>query len=197
MGWRPQEALADKRAGVGIAVLSASLQLLHLNQRATLLFDQINRAENSVQRKNLAQGILPASVTTLCAEILTLLQERTLAKDWEQFEITRIVEGSMSPMLLRGFGLPDPRGPAHARITIVVEEVRRRLHTGLDQSRERFHLTEREQAVVEHLTKGWTNNEIAAAMGITALTVRDHLKHIMQKTGSTTRTAIILKILCA
>jgi DNA-binding NarL/FixJ family response regulator len=71
------------------------------------------------------------------------------------------------------------------------------LHTGLDQSRERFQLTEREQAVIEHLTKGWTNKEIAAAMGITALTVRDHLKHIMQKTGSTTRTAIIMKILCA
>lgn len=197
MDWGPQEALADRRAGLGITVLSASLKVLHLNQRATELFDQINRAESSLQRNNPAQGTLPASVTTLCADILTLLQERTLAKDWEQFEVTRIVVGSMSPMLLRGFGLPDPRGPAHSRITIIVEEVGRRRHTGLDQSRERFQLTEREQAVIEHLTKGWTNKEIAAAMGITAITVRDHLKHIMQKTGSTTRTAIIMKILCA
>jgi DNA-binding CsgD family transcriptional regulator len=197
MDWGPQETLADKRAGLGITVLSASLKVLYLNRRATELFDQINRAESSLQRGNPTQGILPASVTTLCADILILSQERTLAKDWEQFEVTRIVVGSMSPMLLRGFGLPDPRGPAHSRITIIVEEVGRRRHTGLDQSRERFQLTEREQAVIEHLTKGWTNKEIAAAMGITALTVRDHLKHIMQKTGSTTRTAIIMKILCA
>jgi DNA-binding NarL/FixJ family response regulator len=196
MGWRPQEAFADKRGGLGIAVLSESLKLLHLNQRATELFDRINRAESSLQRENSVQGILPASVTTLCADIITLLQERALANDWEQFELTRSVKTSMSEMLLRGSGLPDPRGPELARIIIIVEEVGHRLHTGLDHSRERFHLTEREQTVIEHLTKGWTNKEIAAAMGITALTVKEHLKHIMQKTGSTTRTDIILKILC-
>ena len=65
----------------------------------------------------------------------------------------------------------------------------------LDQARERFQLTEREQAVVEHLTKGWTNKEIAAALRITEQTVKEHIKHIMEKTGSTTRTAILMKIL--
>src|SRR5439155_278668 len=60
---------------------------------------------------------------------------------------------------------------------------------------ERFRLTEREQAVVEHLIKGWTNKEIAANIGVAEQTVKEHIKHIMGKTGSTTRTALLVKIL--
>src|SRR5437867_3456862 len=132
------EPVADQRAGLGIVVLSSSRQLLHLNQRAAKLFDDINRAESGVQGKDTVQGILPAAVTTLCGEILNLLQVRTQAKDWEQFEQKRLVNSSTLPMILRGFGLPDPRGAKHARIVITVEEVGRQQYPSLDRSRERF-----------------------------------------------------------
>ncbi|TLY24067.1 MAG: helix-turn-helix transcriptional regulator [Nitrospirae bacterium] len=190
-----REPVADQRACLGIAVLSSALKLLHLNRRAADLFDHINRAESGVQGKDLAQGILPAAVTTLCAEILNLLRVRTHGKDWEQVEEKRLVSNSTPPMILRGFGLPDQRGPEHARIVITVEEIGRKQYPSLDQAGERFRLTEREQAVVEHLIKGWTNKEIAANIGVAEQTVKEHIKHIMGKTGSTTRTGLLVKIL--
>ena len=48
--------------------------------------------------------------------------------------------------------------------------------------------------MIEHLAKGWTNKEIANALGITEQTVKEHIKHIMEKTGSSTRTGILARI---
>ena len=75
-----------------------------------------------------------------------------------------------------------------------MEEVGCRQQAGTEQAKERFQLTDREQAVIEHLAKGWTNKEIANALGITEQTVKEHIKHIMQKTKSTTRTGILAQV---
>ncbi|MCE7976493.1 MAG: DNA-binding response regulator, partial [Nitrospira sp. NTP1] len=42
--------------------------------------------------------------------------------------------------------------------------------------------------------KGWTNKEIANALNITEQTVKEHIKHIMRKTNSTTRTGVLVQI---
>jgi DNA-binding CsgD family transcriptional regulator len=191
------DTIADQRAGPGIVVLSSSLQLLHMNRQAAELSTQINQAETideNKDNKKVAHGVLPVALTELCGEILKVLQIRTEAKDWEQFEVKRLAGDPARPVLLRGFGLPDPGGIQQSRIVITMEEVGRRAQTGTEQAKERFQLTDREQTVVEHLAKGWTNKEIANALGITEQTVKEHIKHIMQKTKSTTRTGILAQV---
>lgn len=42
-------------------------------------------------------------------------------------------------------------------------------------------LSPREQEVLEHLTKGQTNKEIASSLGISENTVKNHLKNILEK----------------
>ena len=188
------DTIADQRTGPGIVVLSSSMQLLHMNRQAAELSTQINKAENGKEYKKIAHGVLPAALTELCAEILKVLQVRTEAKDWEQFEVKRLAGNPARPILLRGFGLPERGGIQQSRIVITMEEVGRRQHAGTEQAKERFQLTDREQSVIEHLAKGWTNKEIANALGITEQTVKEHIKHIMQKTKSTTRTGILAQV---
>ena len=188
------DTIADQRTGPGIVVLSSTMQLLHMNRQAADLSMQINKAENGKEYKKIAHGVLPAALTELCAEILKVLQVRTEAKDWEQFEVKRLAGNPARPILLRGFGLPERGGIQQSRIVITMEEVGRRQQTGTEQAQERFQLTDREQAVIEHLAKGWTNKEIANALGITEQTVKEHIKHIMQKTKSTTRTGILAQV---
>jgi DNA-binding NarL/FixJ family response regulator len=48
--------------------------------------------------------------------------------------------------------------------------------------------------VIGYLARGQTNKEIANALGITEQTVKEHIKHIMKKTRSTTRTGILVRI---
>ncbi|MBX3237342.1 MAG: response regulator transcription factor [Nitrospiraceae bacterium] len=188
------DGLVDQRAGAGIVVLSSSMQLLHMNRQAAELSKQINMAENGGVPAKAAQGVLPSALTELCAEIIKALQVRTEAKDWEQFEVKRVAGNPNQPVLLRGFGLPDRGGIQHARLVVTLEELGRRQHLNTDQAKERFQLTNREQSVVENLAKGWTNKEIANALQITEQTVKEHIKHIMRKTNSTTRTGILVQV---
>ncbi len=189
------ETIADQRAGPGIVVLSTSMQLLHMNRQAAMLARHINQNEKGNHEGRSASGVLPASLTELCGEIVKALHVRTEAKDWEQFEVKALAGDPNRPILLRGFGLPDRAGIQQSRIVVTMEEVGRKQTATTEQAKERFQLTEREHAVVEHLAKGWTNKEIANALGITEQTVKEHIKHIMRKTNSTTRTGILAQVL--
>lgn len=186
--------LADQRTGAGIVVLSSSMQLLHMNRQAAELSKLINMSEKGGAPAKAAQGVLPSALTELCAEVLKALQVRTEAKDWEQFEVKKIAGNPNQPVLLRGFGLPDRGGVQYARVVVTLEELGRRQQLNTDQAKERFQLTNREQSVVENLAKGWTNKEIANALNITEQTVKEHIKHIMRKTNSTTRTGVLVQI---
>ena len=190
----PSDILVDQRAGPGIVVLSASMQLLHMNRQASELAKQINSAEHSGGGSRTVHGVLPAALTELCGEIVKALHIRTEAKDWEQFEIKRVAGNPEQPVLLRGFGLPDRGGVQFARLVVTLEELGRRQQLNTDQAKEKFQLTNREQAVVEHLAKGWTNKEIANALQITEQTFKENIKHIMRKTNATTRTGILVQI---
>ena len=85
-------------------------------------------------------------------------------------------------------------GIQYSRLVVTLEELARRQQLNTDQAKEKFQLTNREQSVIEHLAKGWTNKEIANALQITEQTVKEHIKHIMRKTNSTTRTGILVHI---
>ncbi len=184
------ETILDQRVGPGILLLSPALQLMHMNRRALELSGKIMRAQNG----KVATGVLPTAVTELCAEVITAFQVRTDAKDWEQVQIKRLVSTPNPPVLLRAFGFPDRGGAQWARILILMEELAHRKERSPEKAWERFHLTAREHGVVRFLTKGHTNKEIGNALMITEHTVKEHIKHIMEKTRSTTRTGILARI---
>ena len=184
------ETLVGQRVGPGILLLSVSLQLMHVNPRAWELSRKIMQAQNG----KTATGVLPRVITELCAEVIAELQVRTNGKDWEQVQLRRLVSGSEPPVLLRAFGLPDRGGLQQARILILLEEVSPRKARAPEQARELFRLTTREHGVVSNLAKGHTNKEIGNALKISEQTVKEHIKHIMEKTNSTTRTGILVRV---
>jgi DNA-binding CsgD family transcriptional regulator len=187
----PIAYISDQRSGPGILVLTATFQLLYMDRRAQELCGQINQEQNG----KVDNGVLPKAVVELGAEILQILQVRTGAKDWEQFQVRRTTGDPKRPVILRGFGLPDRGGIQKSRIFIMMEGSGRWQETGLKQAMELFNLTDREQAVVQNLSRGWTNKEIATELRITEQTVKEHIKHIMQKTRTSTRTGILAQVL--
>ena len=46
-----------------------------------------------------------------------------------------------------------------------------------------------------HLAQGFTNKEIGVTLGISEQTVKEHLKHIMEKPHCTTRTGVLMQLL--
>lgn len=103
-------------AGPGIVVLSPSLQILHMNQRAIALLTQWERADRSIG----AEQALAAPLHQLCQDILETMQERLGSNNWEQFQQFRTIGDSPPLILLKGFGLPDRRGLPHSRIVMLL-----------------------------------------------------------------------------
>lgn len=52
-------------------------------------------------------------------------------------------------------------------------------------------LTDREAEVLAYLADGWSNDEIADRLGLTARTVRFHLDHVYRKLGVGRRTEAV------
>jgi DNA-binding NarL/FixJ family response regulator len=68
----------------------------------------------------------------------------------------------------------------------------RRLHRASgprsDNGESEVVLTRREADVLDHMTKGLTNKEIAEQLGISAETVKEHVQHLLRKVGVRDRT---------
>jgi DNA-binding CsgD family transcriptional regulator len=185
-----------QQGNFGFLVLAPPLQLLQLNQRALNILRKITELtlDDRKDKSSAARGLIPAVILEICFETFRHLQDRSAAKDWEQFEVRHIISVPEHPILVRGFGIPDSRGSQDRRIVIILEELGRQKDGSDQQTAERFQLTEREQDVVECLAKGWTNKEIACELGIALPTIKQHIRHIMEKTKSTTRTGILMQI---
>jgi DNA-binding CsgD family transcriptional regulator len=182
--------LVDQREGSGFVMLSASLHTLHWDRRAWELCQNIADKPNGHTPTS-----LPPCVIELGREIVKLLEVRNDVKDWEQFQVRRLVKNGTESLLLTGIGLPDHRRLEDSRLLIILEKIGRRQEFTLQDAKTRFGLTERETAVIEHLLKGWTNKEIANAIAISEQTVKEHIKHIMDKTKTSTRTGILVAVL--
>jgi DNA-binding CsgD family transcriptional regulator len=188
------EHLTKRRSGPGIIMLSLPLRLQHMNRRAWELLREINETEHV----GTANGLLPPVLTEICAEIEKAMHVRSVAKDWEQFEVRRLAGNPNEPVLFRVFGLPSEDGKKGIRIFAIMEKVVRRKKASTrpnGHARARFRLTSREEEICDHLARGLTNKEIGSSLGISEPTVKAHIRNIMEKTNSCTRTGIVSQVL--
>ncbi|MFW5883103.1 MAG: response regulator [Verrucomicrobiota bacterium] len=65
----------------------------------------------------------------------------------------------------------------------------------LDQGRARPKLTERERAILEAITKGQSNKEIASTLNIAEITARQHVSSMLRKLGAQDRTQAAVQAL--
>ena len=174
-------------------MLSSSMQVLHWDRRAWELCRKITLL---MSEDRAVAETLPLCVTDFASEIAKLMEIRCKPKDWEQFQLRRVIKNGQDTIFLSGIGLPELGGLDDSRVLIILEEIAPRRHDfNLERVRERFRFTDRETEVIVHLLKGWTNKEIANAIAISELTVKEHIKHIMDKTKTSTRTGILAQIL--
>lgn len=185
------EAMAEDRASIGVLVFSATLQLLYMNRQAQELTRHLHEARTGYPVKD----AIPLEVMGLCEDLVSLLQTHPAVKDWEQVQRTRVTMTPRCPMLLRGFGIPHAKSSREGRLVVLMEELHAQMELSEARVQERYRLTDREQTIVAYLLQGLTNKAIANRMELSEHTVKDHLRHIMKKTNTTTRTGLLARIL--
>jgi DNA-binding CsgD family transcriptional regulator len=173
----------------GILALTASLEPLYYNSEAQELSRQLSGHDTA-----LGPAALPKDVLALCQDILARLKVSLDCKDVEQVQVRRVA-GVSKLVLLQGFSIPTSHTVGSSLIIILMEALTTETPLDIQKAQAGFNLTDREMHVAEHLARGLTNKEIAFTLHITEQTVKQHVKHMMLKTQSTTRTGLLAQLL--
>ncbi len=184
------EAIAERRSIPGVLLLSGVGDVLFMNAEAEVLSRQIIGARFGSG----AQEVLPSEILDLAVALQRLANNRGRPSSERQHELRRVTGDLESPVLLRGFLLAPHSEKDDASMLILMEKIGRERRLVPQQAKEQFHLTDREVEIVKYISEGWTNKEIAQHLEISEHTVKEHVRHLLKKTKSTTRTAILAQI---
>ncbi len=185
------KAIANRRTRLGIIVLTCSLELLYLNKQARELGMQYTQAQNM----GAAGGVVPLDIMGVCQDLIALTRHTGNAKDCEEVSIKRVIGNEHCALLVEGIAVPHPTDAHEGRVILILQPIRSRQEGNAQRAKERFNLTEREEAVVTCLSMGLSNKEIGLKLGVTEPTVKEHLRHVMQKMKTTSRTGVLAKVL--
>lgn len=184
------EAIAERRSIPGVMLFTGTGEVLFMNAEAEVLSRQIIGAQYGAG----AQEVLPTEILDLCVSLRNLLENGVDEKSEGQHELRRMTGDLQAPVLLRGFPLVPHSQNDDACMLVLMEKIGRERSIVPDQAKDQFRLTDREVEIVKYISEGWTNKEIARHLDISEHTVKEHVRHLLKKTKSTTRTGILAQI---
>jgi DNA-binding NarL/FixJ family response regulator len=155
----------------------------------------------------------PIFVNHLATEILSYPQKPCVQKDLSVFLASKIRSTLLSGQVFRAPKVVSrfrsgrrvyqcrayrvnevANGEFQATVAVILERTSNGTNS-LSQVSERFHLTPREQEVVQYLVEGLTTKEIALRLEISPNTVKAFLHSVMLKMGVSTRSGVVGKAL--
>ena len=183
-----QSRRSQQQASTGIILFNSTGHLLFMNNEAQAFIRQL---QPSSSREN-GTCLIPEEIHTVVRSLVHHLMRCDHPKDLESFQVERLCFASGQQLLLRGFCIPDEPLARNSRCLVVMEKLnQQKLECPDANIQQLYHLTEREQMVIIYLKLGFTNKEIAGRMNLSEYTVKEHLKRIMHKTKTTTRTGLV------
>ncbi len=181
-----------QQGATGIILFNSTGQLLFMNTEAQTYTQQLQPLST---REN-GTCLIPEKIHTVVRDLIGRLMHCDHPKDCESIQVERLCFANDQRLLLRGFCIPDEPLARNSRFLVIMEKLNQQKLECPDASmQQRYHLTEREQMVIIYLMLGFTNKEIANRINLSEYTVKEHLKRIMQKTQTTTRTGLLARMI--
>lgn len=178
--------------GPGIVVLNQEQDCIFSNPAAERLLNELRSGEYLTR----AFDRVPRSMKRCCQDLDTMLKWCANSSTWGRVQLTRVLGEEGKMVLLRLQAIPASAPHAQGYLTLgLMEPYASRAMSWPSPIPSNVQLTMREQTCVTYLAQGMTNKEIALQVGISAHTVKDHLKRVMEKTGASNRAGIIARVL--
>ena len=183
-----QSPRLQQQVGTGIILFNSAGHLLFINSEGRSFIKQLQPLSI---REN-GTSLIPEEILTVVRALVARLMHCDHPKDLEFFQLERLCVAPGQQFLLRGLCIPDEPLARNSRCLVIMEKLNQHKLECTDADIQRlYHLTEREQMVIIYLKLGFTNKEIAGRMNLSEYTVKEHLKRIMHKTKTTTRTGLV------
>jgi len=101
-------------------VFSSPTQILHMNGQARSLIALFSESHNAWTPPT--HEAIPSIFIEFCCDVLEQFRDRIDAHDWAQFEMRRVCHLVTPPLLIRGFGVPDPASQ-HPRVILTLHSL--------------------------------------------------------------------------
>ncbi|HET6370790.1 MAG TPA: helix-turn-helix transcriptional regulator, partial [Nitrospiria bacterium] len=181
--------LITQRSYPGVVVLGEKNEIAYINREAKNIMSIFKSGREQLSR----------SVEEVFLDKLRDIRTKILQKDSgsEQGNGTLPIETFTfrgTTFSCRGIAL-EGNGGSENLVMILIESVKEE-EDGLPVFNNKLsNFTAREGAVARLVSQGFTNKEIASELGIGVHTVKDHIKNIMGKLRTNTRSGIVAKIM--
>jgi DNA-binding CsgD family transcriptional regulator len=178
--------ITKRRSTPGILIFNLRKELVYANDESLELIPEIRHKGKKASKA-------ASEIDRLCSEVVKCSKEKDCTKS---NLISSILPNAVGiPYHLRAFPLKGAK-PRHSvsQILILVEKIVLKHSINFEHAKSKFELTDRELDVLKLLCTGLANKEVAQKLSISEYTVKDHIKKLMQKTGTSSRTEIINRL---
>ena len=188
---RTHNSPASQADASALMIFSCTGQLVFRNRDAQILHRQFE----PYTTKAGGTSLIPEEVHAVVREVISQLIHCEHPKDCETIQVERLCFTGDQRLLLRGVCIPDAPVVSNGHILIVMEKLNKKSTCPDVNIQQQYHLTDREQMVIIYLMLGFTNKEIANRLNLSEYTVKEHLKRIMLKTTTNTRTGLLARMI--
>ena len=177
-----QKKVPPPKSAAGFLLIDSSLNPISFNAEAVQILTYPEKLANPRHSEVSLAG-------TICSSLMSRQQP-----PGESPFVTEFRSGRRR-YFCRVFQVGSPcEDPSHASIAVLLERGPSGL-VPLSLVSQQFNLTQREREVLEYLLQGLSSKEIANRMNLSPNTVKVFLRMIMIKTGVSSRSAIVGKIM--
>jgi DNA-binding CsgD family transcriptional regulator len=162
---------------IGVVVLDHKLSTLYFNNVAEKYFPGLQNSESNIT--------------------LTKVKDLILSKINSKTELSNLnLELNYEDLTIKVTASPPPVSGDRNGQQYTIYTYPRPLHKEdpLKQACLEFSLSKRETEIIDLISKGYSNNDIASSLYLSINTVKSHLNNIFNKLGVNSRTSVIHKI---
>ena len=181
--------IIKKRSSPGILIFDLQSKLQYINEEALTIVSSTQKILKPTISKS---PYIPKEIYNCCDQ----LKERIKLDNGiinitnNHNHINDILRSNTGNYAIRAF-LIKRKKKEYSHILVLLEKTISIHNINFLMVKTKFQLTDRKLEVLELLCEGFSNKEISKKLSISVYTVKDHIKHIMEKTLTTSRGELV------
>mgnify|MGYP001175597272 CR=1 FL=1 len=181
---------SDPISSPGVLILGITREPLYVTPSAHKLLAALDALTDAAW----GSTTLPLAVQQVCTDLQHHAKRDPAGTDWDKMQTRHLVHTAEGAILVRGYGIVDRHSTQTGRFLILLETVPTESPLSDTPAPADPQFTERQRAILDGLDRGLTNKELAVNLEISVHTVKEHLRQLMTKLHTRSRTGIAAQI---
>jgi DNA-binding CsgD family transcriptional regulator len=182
--------IIKQRSSPGILIFDLRSKLQYINEEALTIVSSTQKISKPIITSE--ELHIPKEIYNCCYRLKESIELDngipSITNDHNH--INDIMRSNTGNYAIRAF-LIEGKRKEYSHILVLLEKTIETHSINFSMAKTEFQLTDRELEVLVLLCEGFSNKEISKKLSITVHTVKDHMKHIMEKTHTTSRGEIV------